>query len=134
MSPLRWTSKSTRHLAEALSEQDYPVSHETVAQLLRELGYSLQGTAKTLEGARHPHRNSQFEYINRLTNQFLRRRLAGDLGGHQEEELVGPYQRAGRKWQPQGKPEKVLVHDFIDPKLVRRFPMACTTSDKTWAG
>lgn len=73
MSPLRWTSKSTRHLAEALTGEGYAVSHETVGQLLRLLGYSLQGTEKTLEGAQHPDRNSQFEYINRLTRQFLQK-------------------------------------------------------------
>jgi hypothetical protein len=121
-SPLRWTSKSTRHLAQALSEQDYPVSHETVAQLLRVLGYSLQGTAKTLEGAQHPDRNSQFEYINRLTKQFLQEGWPVISVDTKKKELVGPYQRAGREWQPQGKPEKVLVHDFIDPKLGKAIP------------
>ena len=108
MSPLRWTSKSTRHLAQALSEQDYPVSHETVAQLLRVLGYSLQGTAKTLEGAQHPDRNSQFEYINRLTKQVLQKGWPVISVDTKKKELVGPYHRAGREWQPQGKPEKSL--------------------------
>jgi len=74
MSPLRWTSKSTRHLAQALSRGRHTVSHDTVAQLLRGLGYSLQGTAKTLEGTQHPDRNAQFEYIKRLTERFLRQR------------------------------------------------------------
>jgi hypothetical protein len=71
MSPLRWTAKSTRHLAAALSRSGHAVSHETVAQLLKVLGYSLQGTMKTLEGQQHPDRNAQFEYINGLTQRFL---------------------------------------------------------------
>ena len=71
MSPLRWTAKSTRYLAQALSRRGPAVSHETVAQLLKVLGYSLQGTMKTLEGQQHPDRNAQFEYINGLTKRFL---------------------------------------------------------------
>jgi transposase len=122
MSPLRWTSKSTRHLAGVLSEDGYAVSHETVGQLLRVLGYSLQGTAKTLEGAQHPDRDSQFEYINRLTKRFLRRGWPVISVDTKKKELVGPYQRAGREWQPQGRPEQVLVHDFIDPKVGKAIP------------
>jgi transposase len=122
MSPLRWTSKSTRHLAGVLSEDGYAVSHETVGQLLRVLGYSLQGTAKTLEGAQHPDRDSQFEYINRLTKRFLRRGWPVISVDTKKKELVGSYQRAGREWQPQGRPEQVLVHDFIDPKVGKAIP------------
>jgi hypothetical protein len=122
MSPLRWTSKSTRHLAEALSRSGYPISHETVAQLLRVSGYSLQGTAKTLEGTQHPDRNAQFEYINRLTKRFFRQRWPVISVDTKKKELVGKYQRAGREWQPQGQPEEVLVHDFIDPILGKAIP------------
>jgi len=53
-SPLLWTAKSVRTLARALREQGHRVSHETVAKLLRGLGYSLQANRKTLEGASHP--------------------------------------------------------------------------------
>ena len=74
MSPLRWTSRSTRHLAEALMDRGHSVSHQTVAELLRGLDYSLQGTAKTLEGAQHPDRDAQFKYINRTTKKYLRQR------------------------------------------------------------
>jgi hypothetical protein len=83
MSPLRWTSKSTRHLAEALSRSGYPISHETVAQLLRVSGYSLQGTAKTLEGTQHPDRNAQFRVHQSAHQAILSAALAGDLGGYQ---------------------------------------------------
>ncbi len=122
MSPLRWTSKSTRHLAQTLSRSGQAISHETVAQLLRVLGYSLQGTAKTLEGTQHPDRNAQFEYINRLTKRFLRQRWPVISVDTKKKELVGEYQRAGREWRPQGQPEEVLVHDFIDPTLGKAIP------------
>jgi transposase len=122
MSPLRWTAKSTRHLAQALSRGGYAISHETVAQLLRGLGYSLQGTAKTLEGAQHPDRNAQFEYINQLTERFLRSCQPVISVDTKKKELVGKYQRAGREWQPQGQPEEVLVHDFIDPTFGKAIP------------
>jgi transposase len=72
MSALRWTSKSTRHLAQVLNKEGYDLSHETVAHLLHGLGYSLQANAKMLEGAQHPDRNEQFEYINTLSRRFLR--------------------------------------------------------------
>jgi hypothetical protein len=122
MSPLRWTSKSTRHLAQALSRGRHTVSHDTVAQLLRGLGYSLQGTAKTLEGTQHPDRNAQFEYIKRLTERFLRQRWPVISVDTKKKELVGKYQRAGREWRPRGQPEQVMVHDFIDPALGKAIP------------
>jgi Rhodopirellula transposase DDE domain len=73
MSPLRWTSKSTRHLEQTLNQEGYEVSRATVALLLYELGYSLQGASKTLEGKQHPDRNAQFEYINKMTKCFFRK-------------------------------------------------------------
>jgi transposase len=86
MSPLRWTAKSTRHLAQALSRRGPAVSHETVAQLLKVLGYSLQGTMKTLEGQQHPDRNAQFEYVHQRVDEAISRAgLARDLGRYQEE-------------------------------------------------
>src|SRR2546425_5153780 len=63
MSCLRWTCKSTRKLAEELTAQGYPVSHTKVAKLLESLGYSLQSTRKTKEGASHPDRDAQFHHI-----------------------------------------------------------------------
>ncbi len=122
MSPLRWTSKSTRHLAEALSLAGHEVSHETVAQLLRLLGYSLQGTAKTLEGTQHPDRNAQFEYISRLSQRFLGRRWPVISVDAKKKELIGEYANGGREWQREGRPEKVLVHDFIDPEVGKAIP------------
>ncbi len=122
MSPLRWTSKSTRHLAEALTDRGHAVSHQTVAELLRGLEYSLQGTTKTLEGAQHPDRDAQFKYINRMTKKYLRQRWPIISVDTKKKELVGEYGRAGREWRPKGKPEKVLVHDFPDPAVGKAIP------------
>ncbi len=122
MSPLRWTSKSTRHLAAALTRSGHAVSHETAAQLLRVLGYSLQATSKTLEGAQHPDRNSQFEYISRLTKRYLRAGWPVISVDTKKKELVGKYGRGGQEWQPKGRPELVRVHDFIDPAIGKAIP------------
>ena len=122
MSPLRWTAKSTRHLAQALSRSGHAVSHPTVAQLLKVLGYSLQGTIKTLEGQQHPDRNAQFEYINGLTKRFLGKGWPVISVDTKKKELIGKYRQTGREWQRQGEPEEVLVHDFIDPKVGKAIP------------
>ena len=122
MSPLRWTAKSTRYLAQALSRRGPAVSHETVAQLLKALGYSLQGTMKTLEGQQHPDRNAQFEYINGLTKRFLGKGWPVISVDTKKKELIGKYRQTGREWQRQGEPDEVLVHDFIDPKVGKAIP------------
>jgi hypothetical protein len=122
MSPLRWTSKSTRHLAEVLTKAGHSVSHETLATLLHELGYSLQAATKTVEGTQHPDRNAQFEYISRLTKRYLRNGWPVISVDTKKKELVGRYHQAGREWRPQGKPEQVLVHDFPDPNVNKAVP------------
>jgi hypothetical protein len=122
MSPLRWTSKSTRHLAAALTRSGHAISHETAAQLLRVLGYSLQGTSRTLEGAQHPDRNHQFEYISRLTKRYLRGGWPVISVDTKKKELVGKYGRGGQEWRPKGQPEEVRVHDFIDPAIGKAIP------------
>ena len=122
MSPLRWTSKSTRHLAAVLTTAGHPVSHETLANLLHERGYALQAAAKTVEGTQHPDRNAQFEYISRLTKRYLRQGWPVISVDTKKKELVGRYYQAGREWRPQGKPEKVLVHDFPDPHVNKAVP------------
>ena len=70
---MRWTCKSTRRLAEELQGQGHSVGYRTVAVLLRRLNYSLQSNRKTREGASHPDRNAQFEYINAQVYRFQRR-------------------------------------------------------------
>jgi len=121
-SPLLWTCKSTRRLAEELKAQGHPVSHTAVADLLWEQGYSLQGNRKTKEGTNHPDRNAQFEHINR---QVRRQLAAGEPAisvDTKKKELVGDFKNAGREWRPQGRPEEVRVHDFLDKTKGKAIP------------
>jgi len=122
MSPLRWTCKSTRKLATALQGQGHQVSHTTVAQLLADLDYSLQGTRKTLEGAAHPDRDAQFRYINRCVKVFQRAGQPVISVDAKKKELVGPFAHGGRDYQPQGQPERVRTHDFPDKHLGKICP------------
>ena len=121
-SPLRWTSKSTRALAAALTAQQHPVSHEKVAQLLRALDYSLQATRKMEEGTDHPDRDAQFEYINTLVRRALRARRPVISVDTKKKELLGNYQNAGRQWRPVKSPLRVQVHDFPAPSVPRAYP------------
>ena len=121
-SPLRWTCKSTRNLAEELRGQGHSLSHVTVARLLAEADYSLQGNRKTMEGTRHPDRNAQFEYINARSAQQLKRGQPVISVDTKKKELVGAFKNAGREWRPQGEPEAVRVHDFIDPEQGKAIP------------
>ena len=121
-SPLRWTCKSTRNLAEELRGQGHSLSHVTVARLLAEADYSLQGNRKTMEGTSHPDRNAQFEYINARSAQQLKRGQPVISVDTKKKELVGAFKNAGREWRPQGEPEAVRVHDFIDPEQGKAIP------------
>jgi Rhodopirellula transposase DDE domain len=122
MSPLRWTCKSTDKLAKELTQQNHPVSDRTVAMLLKQQGYSLQANRKTREGASHPDRNAQFEYINRQVMAFQKRQQPVISVDTKKKELVGEFKNAGEEWQPKGQPEKVGVHDFPDKKLGKAIP------------
>jgi hypothetical protein len=121
-SPLRWTSKSTRKLAEELREGGYTVSPQKVGQLLHAQGYSLQATHKTLEGSSHPDRNEQFELINARVDAYHARAAPVISVDTKKKELVGDFKNAGREWQPEGKPVPVRVHDFIDEELGKAIP------------
>jgi len=121
-SPLRWTCKSTRRLADELTRQGHRVSHTKVAQVLEGLGYSLQGTRKTKEGASHPDRNAQFEYVNQQVQAFQRRRQPVVSVDAKKKELVGDFANGGREYQPQGHPERVRVYDFPDKQLGKAIP------------
>jgi len=121
-SPLRWTSKSTRALAAELTAQRHPISHEKVAQLLRELDYSLQGTRKMEEGADHPDRDAQFRYINAHVRRALAAKRPVISVDTKKKELVGNYENAGRKWRQATRPERVKVHDFPAPSVPRAYP------------
>lgn len=121
-SPLRWTCKSLRTLAGELAANGHPVSYPVVGDLLRELGYSLQANRKVLEGTDHPDRNAQFEFISEQTTQQL---MAGNpviSVDTKKKELVGAYKNNGTTWCPEGKPEQVKVHDFVDKELGRANP------------
>jgi transposase len=121
-SPLRWTCKSTRKLAQELQRQGYRIGDRKVADLLHAMGYSLQANAKTIEGAQHPDRNVQFEHINKQTKAFLRRNQPVISVDTKKKELVGNFKNGGREWQPQGTPQETLVHDFKDKELGKAIP------------
>jgi transposase len=121
-SPLRWTCKSVRKLAGELRQRGHRVSHQLVAELLRESGYSLQATRKTLEGGEHPERDAQFAHLN---GQVAAQLAAGEPAiavDTKKKELVGPFKNAGQGWQPEGHPAAVRVYDFVDPHLGRANP------------
>ena len=121
-SPLRWTCKSVRKLAAELRERGHQVSHQLVAELLREAGYSLQGNRKTREGGAHPDRDAQFAHISATAEAYL---AAGDpviSVDAKKKELVGDFKNGGRAWRPQGQPEEVRVYDFVIPELGRATP------------
>jgi hypothetical protein len=121
-SPLRWTCKSVRQLADELKRSRHQVSYQAVSEILHELGYSLQANRKTIEGASHPDRDAQFEHINRRVRLFLR---AGDpviSVDTKKKELVGNFKNGGRELRPLGDPERVKVHDFLIPELGRAVP------------
>jgi len=122
MSPLRWTCKSTLHLAAELTRQGHPVSAWTVGSLLKADGYSLQGNRKTKEGSSHPDRDKQFEHINGRVQQFQQRGQPVISVDTKKKELIGPFKNAGREWRPQGEPEEVKVHDFMDKQLGKVIP------------
>jgi Rhodopirellula transposase DDE domain len=121
-SPLRWTCKSTRQLAEELQQRGHPVSYRTVAGLLHALDYSLQAPHKTREGASHPDRDAQFKHINQRVRVFQRRGQPVISVDAKKKELVGDFKNGGREWQPQGSPEPVRTHDFEDKTLGKVTP------------
>lgn len=114
-SPLRWTSKSVRTLAVALEGAGHHVSYTVVAELLHELGYSLQGNVKTREGAQHPDRDAQFRYIAEAVRRHQRRQQPTISVDTKKKELVGDFKNGGRAWRPKDTPERVRVHDFLIP-------------------
>jgi hypothetical protein len=122
MSPLRWTCKSTRHLAEALAQQGFTASHRLVGVMLHQLGYSLQANAKNLEGKQHPDRDAQFRYINEISGRAIAEGLPVISVDTKKKELVGQYTNGGQEWQPAGEPERVMTHDFPDPGVGKAIP------------
>ena len=122
MSPLRWTTKSTRNLARQLTADGHRCSADVVADLLREDGFSLQGNAKAIEGKQHPDRDAQFHHINTQVKDF---QAAGDpvvSVDAKKKELVGPFKNAGQTWRSIGDPVAVRTHDFMDADLGKVTP------------
>jgi hypothetical protein len=121
-SPLRWTCKSTRNLAAELNRLGHCVSHVTVAALLHDLDYSLQGNRKTKEGKEHPDRDAQFEHINRQVRAFQRQGQPVVSVDAKKKELVGDFKNPGREWHRRGQPEEVRAKDFPDKRLGKVIP------------
>ena len=121
-SPLRWLSKSTRHLAQALTQQGHPVSERTVGRLLKAAGYSLQGNRKSKEGDAHPDRNAQFEHINAMIQAFQHQHQPAISVDTKKKELVGDFKNQGGEWRPKGQAELVRLHDFMDKTLGKAIP------------
>jgi len=121
-SPLRWTCKSLRKLAEELRRRGHRASHPLVGRMLHDLGYSLQANSKTLEGTSHPDRNAQFEYLNRRVKRQIQQHQPVISVDTKKKELVGDFRNHGRELRPKGDPEKVRVHDFPIPELGKANP------------
>ncbi len=121
-SPLLWTCKSLRKLAQGLQDMGHAIGRTLVGKLLHKLDYSLQANRKTREGSSHPDRDAQFHYINDRVKQALAAGEPAISVDTKKKELVGDFKNAGREWRPQGSPEDVRVHDFIIPELGRAVP------------
>jgi transposase len=121
-SPLRWTCKSTRKLAEELTKLKIPVTHNTVRYLLHEMDYSLQANRKTREGTDHPDRNDQFLYINDRVKSFLHADQPVISVDTKKKENLGNFSNKGREWRPSDKPVETNTHDFPDKELGKAIP------------
>lgn len=121
-SPLRWSAKSLRTLAEALNEQGFSIGHDSIAALLAAQGYSLQAPRKMLEGGDHPDRDEQFEYIAKTTQAMQAAEQPVISVDCKKKELVGEFKNGGREWQPEGQPTPVSVYDFPSDALFKAIP------------
>ncbi len=122
MRPLLWVSKSHAKLAAALREMGHKVADSSLPKLLGLLKYRRQVNRKTLEGSRNPDRDGQFEHINAAV-------IATQAAGQpvisidtKKKELVGSYKNGGSDYRPEGCPDKVKVHDFVDKELGKAIP------------
>ena len=134
MSPLRWTSKSTAKLSQELKNAGHPISANTVADLLRHSGYSLQSVRKKMEGASHEDRDLQFRFINDSVTRFQECGHPVVSIDAKKKELIGAFHNKGREWQPKGEPEQANTHDFMDKELGKVTPYGVLdiTSNEGW--
>lgn len=116
---LRWTCKSVRQLTVELRRMGHQISHQVVADLLHELGYSLQANRKTKEGSSHPDRNAQFEHLNGKVKWSLSRHQPVISVDTKKKELVGDFKNGGRELRPQGQPD---VSDPVKTYFFERRP------------
>jgi transposase len=134
MSPLRWTTKSTRNLAGELTRRGHKVSADTVGDLLREEGFSLQGNVKVIEGTRHPDRDAQFRYISEQAQDHQATADPVISVDTKKKELVGEFANAGREWRPKGQPVATRTHDFPGDSAGKAIPYGVydVTADAGW--
>ena len=121
-SPLLWTIKSTRTLAQELEKKRHTASHVTVATLLKDSDYRLQANRKTQEGAEHPDRDAQFQYINSRAQAYLKTGDPVISVDTKKKELIGNYKNNGQTWRPKGQPIEVNMHDFPEPGKGKAVP------------
>jgi len=122
MSPLRWTCKGLRRLANELRAIGHKISHTVVGELLKAEKFSLQANRKTREGDSHPDRDAQFAHINASVNRALTEKQPVISVDTKKKELIGDFKNPGREWRPQGDPEEVRVHDFLIKEFGRAVP------------
>ena len=122
MSPLRWTCKSLRRLADELAKLGHQVSRTVIGAMLKAEKFSLQGNRKTREGSEHPDRDAQFGHINTSVKTALAEQQPVISVDTKKKELVGDFKNAGRTWRPQGEPDEVQVYDFLSQALGRAIP------------
>jgi len=121
-SPLRWTCKSVRQLSRELLTVGFRICPQKVADLLHEMGYSLQSNRKVLEGTSHPDRDAQFVHIQTSVRTYQTAGQPVISVDTKKKELIGEFKNNGQEWRPKGQPVAVKVHDFIDPDLGRVAP------------
>jgi hypothetical protein len=123
MRSLLYTNKSLKNLQKGLNESGYEVSHDTVGELLKKLGYGLQSDKKTLTvKPSHPDRNEQFEYINEEVTKASAAKNPVISIDAKKKEKIGNFKNDGKTYQPHKTPIEVLDHDFPIPELGKATP------------
>ena len=118
-----WTTKSLRNIEGILREKGFEISHDTVGNLLKDLGYSLQQNQKMQQAsAPHPDRNAQFEYINKKSGEFIQQGEPVISVDTKKKELIGNFKNGGAEYNKAKTPIKVLDHDFPLAELGKVVP------------